>query len=437
MISISDATTKETPIGLRFGELEAVLADLNGIPSHQRTAFQARLKNFHRLGFPAGIGQGRGKAVIYTARELILMAVAVELTQLGLTPERVIEVITDDELPVWYSVNLAVGALKARPEVFNRGPGDTRNPPDQKVWGFSPKWADSDDTDPFSMFLYCDPAALAPWTEDDEDRASATFFYGGVGVVRDNISRWTTGPTRRLALINVTKLLFDMAVYLAVDKGLEVVEQFGEAATAWITHGDFDLDDWLVGVSKRLMHTVAAAPPFLKNMDSWVTLPNLLKDLPAKHDFRRITQMVPQEISEGEYKDRTAPDMIVRLPGQRTLMVDAKVIPSADIPQMGIYSRLEDLAEQPYRTQFTDRTEYIVLYIPSEKFYEQAAAAEHHIFEHGLEQKVIIATPTVFLNLLGEAVKAWEKYRAEFPDNGEEEWSELPEEVHYGDDQEA
>src|SRR5438445_6962362 len=110
-------------LALRFGELEAVLADLNGIPSHQRTAFQARLKNFHRLDFPEGVGQGRGKAVIYTARELILMAVAVELTQLGLTPERVIEVITDDEYPVWMCVSMAASSIKARPEVFNPGPG--------------------------------------------------------------------------------------------------------------------------------------------------------------------------------------------------------------------------------------------------------------------------------------------------------------------------
>ena len=101
------------PLQLRFGELEAGLADINGIPSHQRTAFQARLKNFHRLGFPEGIGKGRGKAVIYTPRELLLMAVAVELTQLGLTPERVIEVIADDELPVWQSVSMAAGAIDA------------------------------------------------------------------------------------------------------------------------------------------------------------------------------------------------------------------------------------------------------------------------------------------------------------------------------------
>lgn len=93
---------------------------------------------------------------------------------------------------------MAVQALKARPEVFNPGSGDTGNPPDQKVWGFSYRWADSDTTDPFSMFLYCDPAALAPWDEDGEDRASSTFFFGGAAVIADNISRWTTGPTRRL-----------------------------------------------------------------------------------------------------------------------------------------------------------------------------------------------------------------------------------------------
>jgi hypothetical protein len=444
-------------LSLRFGELEAVLADINGIPSTQRTAFQARLKNFHRLGFPEGIGKGRGKAVIYTARETVLMAVAVELTQLGLTPERVIEVIAADELPVWQSVVMAAGAIIERPEVFNAGPGDTGNPPDQKVWGFSANWVDSDFTDPFSMFLYCDPAALAPWDEKDADRASSTFFYGGAGIIRDNISRWTTGPTRRLALINVTKLLFDIAANLAVENGLEVVKEFHAVADGWLTRGDFDLDDWLANVAKRLMLAVAAGPTDMREVihpkAEWVTLGNLLADLPEESVFRYIITLPEQRPAKGEFVDREAPDMIIRLPSQRSLMVDCKVTPLADIPQEAILSRIEELEEQPYRTQFTDRTEYIVLYVPSDWFFAQALASERNLLQWALERKIVIATPTILPKLLAEVVAAWEKYREEFPDLGTEEFTGLPGEVWpasaheegadfpertgYGDDQEA
>lgn len=418
---------------LRFGELEAVLAHLNGIPSHQRTAFQARLKNFHRLGFPAGIGQGRGKAVIYTAREVLLMAVAVELTQLGLTPERVIEVITDDELPVWQCTAMAARSLKERPEVFNPGPGDTGNPPNQKVWGFSARWADSDFTDPLSMFLYCDPAALAPWDEEDADRASATFFYGGVGIIRENISRWTTGPTRRLALINVTKLLFDIAAHLSAEDGLKLVEQFEAAADAWLTRGDFELDEWLANVAKHLMLTVAAGPTDMRDVKfpkpEWITLDKLLADLPEGNVFRHITIFPEQYPEKGEFRDYKSPDMIVRLPGQRQLMVDAKVLPTTDIPQEAILSRIKELEEQPYRTMFTDRTEYIVLYVPSDDFFAQAMAIERNLFHWALEKKVVIATPSILLRLLAEAAIAWDKYREEFPDLGIEEYAGLQDET--------
>lgn len=447
----------------RFGELEATLAAVNQIPSVLRTKFQARLKNFHRLKFPApppwaqalaegsgaavtGFGQGQaGKAATYGLREMLLMAVAIELTQLGLTPERAIEVISNDEFPVWTCVNLACSALQERPEVFNAGPGDVGNPRDQKVWGFSPQWADSESTDPFSMFLYCDPAVLSPWEEtadgeESEDIASATFFYAGAGIIRENITRWTTGPSRRLALINVTKLLFDIAAHLAEDRGLELIIEFQRVAKDWTERGDFDLDDWLVEVARRMMSLVAAGPDWLrKDQDyrtSWIANPSdLLKDFPDSHDFRRIVQVVEQQRQDPDWmKDEGAPDLIIHLPGQRQLMVDAKVSPSADIPQVGIWQRVDELAQQPYRTPFADKTKYVVLYIPSEHFYDQAAAADKRIFDAALEQQVIIATPAVLLNLLAEASSAWEKYRAEFPDIGEEEWSALQKKViNHGD----
>jgi hypothetical protein len=411
---------------LRFGELEAVLAELNGIPSHQRTAFQARLKNFHRLGFPEGIGKGRGKAVVYGARELVLMALAVELTQLGLTPERVIEVIREDEYPVWMAVRMAASYLTSRSEVFNPGPGDFGK--ECEVWGFSPDCADNADTDPYSMFLYCDPAALAPWNEQGEDRSSATFFFGGIGVIRDNISRWTTGPTRRLALINVTKLLFDMAVYIAKSEGLAVVNQFETAADAWIHRSDFDLDDWIVSTIRPLMMEASADPkPFYAGKRGHVSLRELLSEDRPPYVF------IPEHAGDNQ------PDLIIRLPGQRELIVDAKMMLSADIPQEAIYSRAEELAEHPYRTIYSDRTDYQLLFVPDDWWFAKAVAIERRIFEQCLSVKVIIVTPLTLATLLGAVAKLWDEEikksperREEFEGLSSESWDR-----YYGDHQEA
>lgn len=51
---------------------------------------------------------------------------------------------------------------------------------------------------------------------------------------------------------------------------------------------------------------------------------------------------------------------------------------------------------------------------------------------------LLLATPAVFLNLLAEAATAWDNYREEYPNIGEEEWAGLPWEViDHGNRQEA
>jgi hypothetical protein len=411
---------------IRFGELEAVLADINGIPSYQRTAFQARLKNFHRLGFPEGIGKGRGKAVVYGPRELVLMALAVELTQLGLTPERVIEVIREDEYPLWMCVRMAASSLVSRHEVFNPGPGDFGKECD--VWGFSPDCADNADTDPLSMFLYCDPAALAPWDEEGEDRSSATFFYGGSGVIRDNISRWTTGPTRRLALINVTKLLFDMAVHIASSGGLAVVKEFEAVADEWIHRGDFDLDDWAAKTLTPLLAEAAADPKTF---------------YAGKKGYTSISEVIPAGGLPFVFKPeqdaaKSKPDLVIRLPGQRELIVDAKVMPLADIPQEAIYQRAEALAKHPYRQMFSDKTDYQLLYVPDDWWFASAMAIERGIFQQCLSVKVIVVTPRTLKMFLDEVATLWTEEAAKSEDR-REEFESLTSESwgRYGDNQET
>jgi hypothetical protein len=328
------------------------------------------------------------------------------MTQLGLTPERVIEVILDDELPLWMCVLMAAQALIARPEVFNPGPGDFGR--ECEVWGFSPDCADSDDTDPLSMFLYFDPAAVAPWDEEGTDRSSATFFYGGSGVVRENINRWTTGPTRRLALINVTKLLFDMALHIASSRGLSVIRQFEAVADKWVHRGDFDLDGWAASTLRPLLLQTAADPkPFYSGKRGFVPLAEVAGGLPFV--------FIPDSAEA-----KRGPDAIIRLPGQRELIVDAKASPTVDIPQEAILGRAEELAEQPYRTKFTDKTDYQLLYIPDDWWFAAAAAIDRSIFERCLELRVIVVTPLTLKTFLEEVSRLWSNEIEKSPERREE-----------------
>lgn len=208
-----------------FGEIEALLAELHDIADEKRTAFQARLKNFHRLGFPTHLETQKGKTARYRPGQLTELALALELTQLGMPPERTIRVLTLNWYAVSMAISLAARGLVENPEGFDR--------------------EEEKDTDPLSMFVFFDPAALSPMMGDydlrvspDMDRASDTFFYGGQGVVRENLVKWTSGALNRLSLVNITALLDKLAGNPSPDNGhpfLEWRRSFFDAIADWAT----------------------------------------------------------------------------------------------------------------------------------------------------------------------------------------------------------
>lgn len=190
---------EDEPLQWNFGQLESALASMHGIDGSKRTAFQSRLKNFHRLGFPFGFKTSKGKTAFYSAGQVVQMALAVEMTQLGLSPDRTLNVIGQNRFATMMAVRLAARSLVQKPDGF-----------DERI--------ERPDTDPLSMFIFFDPAALAPLmmhldpkTDPDMDQSIHSFFYGGAAVVRENIVKWTSGQTSRLSLINITATLDNIA----------------------------------------------------------------------------------------------------------------------------------------------------------------------------------------------------------------------------------
>jgi hypothetical protein len=78
---------------LVFRELAAALGRAHAIDPAKQSAFESRIKNLQRLGFLPETNTGRGKKASYGVEEAVLLAMAIELLQLGVTPERVIGVI--------------------------------------------------------------------------------------------------------------------------------------------------------------------------------------------------------------------------------------------------------------------------------------------------------------------------------------------------------
>src|ERR1044072_1165555 len=183
----------ECAIKFGFGVVEHLLAKSSGIASHKRSQFQGRLRNFQRFGIPRGVAAGKGKAAAYGPGEIAQLALAIELTDLCLLPERVAEVFECGTYPLLMAVRFAADNLVRHPTGFDAH--------------------EEREADPPSTFLYCDPSALAPLKEgygQGEDTASQTFFYIGAEDLRHNLLKWTSGPTPRLAIINVTGLLWNI-----------------------------------------------------------------------------------------------------------------------------------------------------------------------------------------------------------------------------------
>lgn len=157
-------------IELSYADVESTLAKLHLIADDKRVAFRARLKHFQRLGFPEGANTGTGKRVAYSIIMLLKLAFAMELTQIGMAPKRVVHLLELNWQLCEGSIPLAITPRKQ----FERWdpPIDNNN----FVWMFSPESLRD----------------LAEGGEDDLD------YFGELRVISlddlDKILRFDEGP---------------------------------------------------------------------------------------------------------------------------------------------------------------------------------------------------------------------------------------------------
>jgi DNA recombination protein RmuC len=135
-----------------------------------------------------------------------------------------------------------------------------------------------------------------------------------------------------------------------------------------------------------------------------------------------------QDVSQLEDGQKLIPDMTVKMPGGRIVIVDAKTPIDAFIASLEatteeeknlemkrhglqVKEHIKKLSLKSYNEQLKDTADFTVMFLPNESFLYAALETQPDIVEFAIEKKILIATPPTFVGLLKVIRYGWNEER--------------------------
>ena len=130
-----------------------------------------------------------------------------------------------------------------------------------------------------------------------------------------------------------------------------------------------------------------------------------------------------EQASSGENR----PDLVVKLPGERVIIVDAKVpdfdflnaLETADAARRAdslaahakkLKDTIRALAEKNYPEQFANSLDYVVLFLPAESLFSAALEGDHDLIVWAAQRRILLATPASLIALLRSVSVSWQQH---------------------------
>jgi len=151
----------------------------------------------------------------------------------------------------------------------------------------------------------------------------------------------------------------------------------------------------------------------------------------GEETLRRVVEAAGMSVHcdfiEQAQADDKKPDLVVRLPGERVIIVDAKVPDLDFLSALGaadeagraeslaahadkLRGTIRALAERDYPAQFPHALDYVVLFLPAESLFSAALEGDHDLIVWAAQRRILLATPASLIALLRSVSVSWQQH---------------------------